>query len=300
MALSIRLGGERALAVIHRVDDRDHLARRLHQDRYTAAYALAQLDDQMWPDAEFYSCTTAQGEAIVCHSHGGLGYATTVTGPASAVRAILRLHTGYPITFAIAEPHHVKPLESVYRLKTLKRMSRMLVSRDTFRRVQSLQPVRGKLQPLLGAHAELVNRLYNAEGDPTFYRPDHIGDGCYWGLVDDERLVAIAGTHAIGRTHRIAILGNVFTHPRYRGRGHATAVTSAVTAALLDEVDDVVLSVDPDNGPAVRAYLKLGYRQIGEIIEASAEREASTLMTAVHRWAARRRSPDGSQEVVKT
>ena len=300
MALSIRLGDERSLAAIHRVDDRGYLARRLHQDRYTAAYALAQLDDEMWPEAECYSCATAQGEAIVCHSRGGLGYATTVSGPGSAVRAILRLHPGYPSTFAIAEPHHVEPLESVYRFKTLKRMSRMLVSRGSFRRVQSFQTVRGKLQPLLGAHVELVNRLYNTEGDPAFYRPEHIGEGCYWGLVDDERLVAIAGTHAIGRTHRIAILGNVFTHPRFRGRGHGTAVTSAVTEALLAEVDEVVLSVDPDNGPAVRAYLNLGYRPIGEIIEASAEREASTLMTAVRRWAARRRSPDGSQEVVST
>ena len=151
---------------------------------------------------------------------------------------------------------------------------------------------------MLGAHADLLNRLYNSEGDPTHYRREHIADGCYWGVVDEERLVAVAGTHAIGRTHRIAILGNVFTHPRFRGRGHATTATSAVTAALLEQVDEVVLSVDPENAPAVHAYRKLGYRHVGDIIEASATRHTGTLVTAVRRWAARRRSPDGEREVV--
>ena len=300
MALSLRLGDARTWTAVQREHDRAALAERLERDRYSAAYALAQLDDGMWEQAEYFSCGTPQGEAIVCHSRGGLGFATTLAGPEVGARAILGLHPGYANTFAIGEPAHVPALETVYHFRTLKRMWRMLVSRSTFRPVQSFQSVRGKVQPLLGAHVDLVNRLYNAEGDPTFYRPDHIGDGCYWGLIDEERLVAIAGTHAIGRTHGIAILGNVFTHPRFRGRGHATTVTSAVTEALLEQVEDVVLSVDPDNAPAVRAYHNLGYAHVGEIIEASATRETSTLVTAVRRWAARRRSPDGSQEVVST
>ena len=282
------------------MDDRAALAQRLHADRYNAAYALAQLDDAAWGAAEYFSCETANGEALVCHSHGGLGFATTLAGPADGVEAILRLHPGFASTFTIGDPQHVDALRSVYDFRQLKRMSRMLVGRDSFQPVEYLQPVRGQLQPMLGAHVPLINRLYNAEGEPTYYRSEHIAEGCYWGLVEDERLVAIAGTHAIGRTHRIAILGNVFTHPRFRGRGHATAVTSAVTAALLAEVDEVVLSVDPDNGAAVHAYHKLGYRAVGEIIEASASRRTSTLITAFRRWVARQRGPDGTREVVST
>jgi RimJ/RimL family protein N-acetyltransferase len=294
MALSIRLGDARSTVEIVRSTDRDALATRLQADRYNAAYALAQLDDRAWDDAVFYSCQTPNGESIVCHSHGGLGNATTLAGPAAGAAAILRLHPGFPTTFAISDPSHVEALESSYTFRHITRMMRMLVTRETF------QPSGGEAQPMLGAHVDLLNRLYNAEGDPTHYRREHIADGCYWGVVDEERLVAVAGTHAIGRTHGIAILGNVFTHPRFRGRGHATTATSAVSAALLEQVDEVVLSVDPDNAPAVHAYGKLGYRHVGDIIEASATRHTGTLVTAIRRWAARRRGPDGEREVVST
>lgn len=294
MALSIRLGDPRPMVEIFQTSDRDGLGDRLEADRYNAAYALAQLDDEAWEEAEFYACLTPTGEAIVCHSRGGLGHATTLAGPLEGVTAILQLHPGFPNTFAISDPEHVEALESVYTFRHITRMMRMLVTRETFR------PNGADAQPMLGAHVDLLNRLYNAEGDPTHYRREHIADGCYWGVVDEERLVAVAGTHAIGRRHSIAILGNVFTHPRFRGRGHATTATSAVTAALLEQVDEVVLSVDPQNDPAVRAYRNLGYRHVGDIIEASATRHTGTLVTAVRRWAARRRGPDGEREVVST
>ena len=294
MALSLRLGDTRTMVEVVRSRDRDFLSERLQADRYNAAYALAQLDDDAWIESEFFLCNTPNGLAVVCHSRGGLGFATTLAGPSDGVRAILALHPGFPTTFAIADPHHVEALETAYTFRHVTRMMRMLVTRQSFR------PNNRPAQPMLGAHVQLLNRLYNAEGDPTHYRKDHIAEGCYWGVVDNERLVAVAGTHAIGRSHNIAILGNVFTHPRFRGRGHATTATSAVTAALLEQVDEVVLSVDPENAPAVQAYRNLGYRQVGEIIEASATRHTGTLITAVRRWAARRRGPDGEREVVST
>jgi len=294
MALSIRLGDARRRVEITRALDRDALGQRLQADRYNAAYALAQLDEDAWPDAEFFTCDSPNGESVVCHSRGGLGNATTLAGPADGISAILNLHPGYPSTFVISDPRHVDALQTVYTARRITRMMRMLVTRETFR------PNNREAQPMLGAHADLLNRLYNAEGEPVHYRREHIANGCYWGVVDEARLVAVAGTHAIGRTHGIAIPGHVFTHPRFRGRGHATTATSAVTAALLEQVGEVVLSVDPANLPAVHAYHKLGYRQVGDIIEASATRHTGTLITAVRRWVARRRGPDGEREVVST
>ena len=294
MALSLRLGDSSEYVEVRRACDRGQLARALDSDRYNAAYALAQLDDDAWPDAEFYTCHTSGGAAIVCHARGGLGQATSLTGPADGVRAILDLHPGFANTFAIAGLQHREAIERVYTFRQITRMLRMLVTADSFR------PARRPGRPMTGAHVDLLNRLYNAEGEPTHYRREHIADGCYWGAVDEERLVAVAGTHAIGRSQGIAIVGNVFTHPRFRGRGHAATVTSAVTAALLEQVDDVVLSVDPNNAHAIRAYQRLGYRPVGEIYEASATRHTGTLVTAVRRWAARRRGPDGEREVVST
>lgn len=296
MALSLGFGAARRPIEIVREYDRERIADLLISDRHIAAYALAQLDDDAWPDAEFLVARGPSGTGLLCHSRGGLGFATTLSGAKEAVAAILRLHPGFARTFAIAGEEHLEALEAVYHFQRVTQMVRMAVTREGFRPVSS--SAMEAAQPMLSAHVDLVNMLYNAEGDPTHYRPEHISDGCYWGVTDEERLVAVAGTHAIGRRHGIAIVGNVFTHPRFRSRGHGTTVTSAVTAALLEQVDEVVLSVKRDNVPALRAYNRLGYRVVGEIVEASAVRETSTLITALRRWAARRRGDDGEREVV--
>jgi predicted GNAT family acetyltransferase len=79
--------------------------------------------------------------------------------------------------------------------------------------------------------------------------------GIYCGAYVAGTLVAVAGTHAIARRHRIAAIGNVFTHPTHRGRGLA-ATTGAVAQALVpDGAREVALNVAANNcsRPATRA-----------------------------------------------
>ena len=95
----------------------------------------------------------------------------------------------------------------------------------------------------------------------------------YFGANVGERLVAVAGTHAVSPTHGVAVVGNVYTHPRYRGRGLGALVTSAVTAAVIEACPLVVLSVDPRNRAAARAYQRLGYEGDCRLIEAASTRK---------------------------
>ena len=305
MALSLRLGQARERIVISRRRDVDGLAAQLQPRRYLAAYALAQLEPGAWERSEWWSCVTSGGggqdglgvmggEAIVCHSLGGLGAATTLLGAADGVGEILALHPGPARTFAICEPHHLGALEGAHELPTQRRMLRMLATRRTFRPVG---PLTGETLELSGRHVQVVNRLYSSEGGPTRYAREHIEEGCYQGVVAEGRLVAVAGTHSISRRYGISVLGNVFTHPQQRGFGFGTAATSAATAALLRETEEVVLSVDPQNEPAVRAYRRLGYVEVGAIVEASASRRVSGVQTTLRRWLARRRG-GGADEIV--
>ncbi len=293
MTLSLRLGLARERLEIRRRSDPAALAAQLHANRYTAAYALAQLEPGAWERSEWWSCRLPQGEAIVCHSHAGLGEATTLIGPPDGVQQILSLHPGPIRTFAICEPQHLDALQRVHTLSTCRQMARMLVTAETFR------PLGGETLRLLGGNVQVLNRLYSSEGGPTRYAREHIDEGCYHGVVSEGRLVAAAGTHSISRSHGIAVLGNVFTHPQHRGRGHATAATSAVTAQLLQEAGEVVLSVDPQNTPALRAYRKLGYSEVGSIVEASAGRRAGSVQVSLRRWLARRRGDGGGEAVLQ-
>ena len=60
----------------------------------------------------------------------------------------------------------------------------------------------------------------------------------------------------------------------YRNRGMATAVTSAVTEAALEDHRDVVLNVRQDNLPAASVYRRLGFEVHGPFIEGPAVRRA--------------------------
>jgi predicted GNAT family acetyltransferase len=70
-------------------------------------------------------------------------------------------------------------------------------------------------------------------------------------------------------------VGNVYVHPRYRGQGLGTVVTSRVTEELLGRGLLVVLDVEEGNAPALRVYEKLGYERHCAFVECLGRRKAA-------------------------
>jgi len=258
---------------------------------YTA-YALGQLEPALFPRTRWYYARGTTGTGLVLHSRGGLGDATFVLGDPDAVSAILSIHPGTAQTYATCQPQHLDTLRRYFRLANQQPMIRMAVTRERFEPVVD-QPT----AVLSGIDIRKVNALYGSEGGPSYYIPEHIDSGVYRGVVEEGRLVAIAGTHVVSRQEGVAVVGNAFTHPDYRGKGYATATTSAVTDTLLKYCDHVVLTVDPNNTPAVAAYARLGYREVCQLVEASAaRRDPSGIGSSLRRFRAaiRGRKYDGS------
>ncbi len=253
--------------VVEEIRDPDRIREILLPRVEYTAYALGQLEPGLFERTRWFSARGDTGTGLVLHSRGGLGDATFVMGDPDAVAAILSIHPGTQHTYATCQPQHVEALQRTYRLATQQPMIRMGVTPDTFVPVHNVQTVL-----LGGVDIRRVNSLYGTEGGPSYYIPEHIESGLYRGVVKDGRLVAVAGTHVVSPHQRVAVVGNVFTHPAYRGRGYATAATSAVSEALFHYCDHVVLTVDPKNGPAVHAYERLGYREVYHLVEASAGR----------------------------
>jgi ribosomal protein S18 acetylase RimI-like enzyme len=258
---------------------------------YTA-YALGQLEPALFPRTRWLYARGTTGTGLVLHSRGGLGDATFVLGDPDAVAAILSIYPGTAQTYATCQPQHLDVLRRYYRLASQQPMIRMGVTKEHFQPLTDRHAI-----VLTGIDIRRVNSLYGSEGGPSYYIPEHIDSGVYRGVVQDGRLVAVAGTHVVSRQEGVAVVGNVFTHPDYRGRGHATATTSAVTEALLEYCDHVVLTVDPNNTPAVAAYARLGYREVCQLVEASAaRRDPSGIGSSLRRIRAaiRGRKYDGS------
>jgi RimJ/RimL family protein N-acetyltransferase len=253
--------------VVKELHDRAEIRELLLPRVEYTAYALGQLEPGLFERSRWFRAHGDTGSGLVLHSRGGLGDAMFVSGDPGAVGAILSIQPGPGQTYATCQPQHVDELRRVYRLANTKPMIRMGVTPATFRPVES-----GTVIPLTGLDIRRINQLYSTEGGSSYYAAEHIEGGVYKGVVVGGRLAAVAGTHVVSRQEQVAVVGNVFTDPRHRGQGFATACTSAVTAQLLEHCTNVVLTVDPDNSPAVAAYRRLGYQEVCQLVEASATR----------------------------
>jgi ribosomal protein S18 acetylase RimI-like enzyme len=278
---------------VERLDDRDRIRALLESRRPYAAYALGQLEPHLFRQTEWWRASCEGREALVLHSRGGLGHATFTLGETGALDALLRVHPGSRQTFLTCEPQHLATVLRHFDLDQRQAMIRMQVTRDTFRPVTA-----PGIRRLRGVDFREINRLYRVDGVPSYYSARQIDDAVYFGVEDDHRLVAVAGTHVISLASQIAVVGNVYTHPRYRGQKLAQAATSAVTEHLLQTCREVVLSVDPSNAPAVTAYARIGYGEIARLVEGAAvRRDILGAATVIRRFAARVRGPKGTELV---
>lgn len=257
--------------LIEELGDPGAIRRVLETRRGYAAYALGQLDSRLFSLVRCWQAKGSTGQALLLLSGGGLGNALFSMGENRALAALLQLHRGPRYNYATCQPEHLPVLRRFFSIAHEQPMLRMAVNAESFRPAESL-PAGVMLRQLRGREVRVVNALYNTEGAPAYYTATHLEDGLYYGVFERQRLVSVAGTHVISSELDIAVVGNVFTHPQFRGRGYARLVTGAVTAELLRGCRDVVLTVDPDNAPAVAAYRRLGYADECRLLEAAVVR----------------------------
>src|SRR5262249_30759014 len=142
---------------------------------------------------------------------------TTISpfGDPSGVAALLAQTTLPHTALVQTTAEHRALLEVLYRpAPHWSAMLRMAVTAETF----TPRVVSESVTRLSAADLAAVNELlqFNAESP---FRPDLLDQGSFYGLRDDGRLSALAGTHVVAAAYGIAVVGNVFTHPDARGRG---------------------------------------------------------------------------------
>ncbi len=233
----------------------------LGRDRVYSAYALGALEIEQW------SCLTAlmardEQEAELGFSLLAQPVEAAMTlflmGSPAAVEEILQ----HPMARSVyawisAKEEHLACLTKYWRLDEPERMLRMTANRGSFR-----PPARNEgcgLRRLGPADGMALAEAYEvAFGTPAAARL--LERGPYYGVWRAGRLISVAGTHLVSRGFRLACVGNVWTNPGHRGQGLATLTVGAVTAALLETCEEVVLNVREDNQSARRVYERLGYR----------------------------------------
>ncbi len=189
-----------------------------------------------------------------------------VSGEPAPVGQLLREAVHEP-RIIVAAPLPVRAaVASVYRFERSDTMHRMVVDATAFVPREDHHVVRLDAERL-----DDVVELYG-NASRAYFTPERLDRELYFGVYAGASLVSAAGTHVRSAAAGIAAVGNVLTRFPYRGRGMATACTSAVTSAALTGHRDVVLNVRRDNASASSVYRRLGYRVHASFVEGPAIR----------------------------
>lgn len=237
---------------LRRVREPTAIARLLAGDALYAAYPLGELETLTTSNvsALLYQGRDGQARAVERKVFGGA--VLFLDGAARAVGALLDALQPSKAAYT-CRPEHLPELRRRFALRDGEEMRRMVVDRASFQAAAA--PGCRRLGP---GDAAVINGVY-ATGAPGFVSADQVRHGVYYGCWRDGQLAAVAGTHFIAPRVGLASVGNVYTHPDWRGQGLAHACVGQVTADLLMTCPDVVLNVRADNAPALRVYHGLGY-----------------------------------------
>ena len=247
---------------IKRLDAKAEIYGFLSEDRLYAAYAICDLEPIPFRQCEWHaSSRNGRLTALGLCFRGLPPDRVFLMGPTEDLVPILGGALKAAKAHFACRPQHLRTLRRFYSLRTVEVMQRM------FLRPEEFNPAQGTVERLGPRHVHLLQDLYRWYGDVAF-APYQLDQGVFYGVQEAGRLVATAGTHLVSRTYRLGIVGNVFTHPDYRGRGFATVCTSAVVEELISQSLDVVLNVGQTNEAASRVYQRLGFQVYCPFIEA--------------------------------
>jgi GNAT superfamily N-acetyltransferase len=246
----------------------------LQLDRVVNCFALADLLPPFRQHTRISLAAHAQsGETatLLMLEHPALCVLAT-SGQAAGVAALLA-HLSLPaIPLIQALPEHWPLLACHYELPVSPRdLLRLNLTAQTFQRPSSPLPPAERL-----TRADLPALLDLYEFFPKgHFLPGLLDEGVFYGIREEEWLIAAGGTHVLALPYGLTVLGNIFTHPDWRGRGCAQAVVVALVTDLLARgCQDVILNVDIDNLPAIHVYTKLGFQPRCHIWSGPARRRA--------------------------
>lgn len=113
----------------------------------------------------------------------------------------------------------------------------------------------------------IINELYAISYPKNWFDSRVLKTGKYLGYFINGMLIGIAGIHVYSEKYKVAALGNICTHPEYRGQKIAFKLTSVLCNDLMKTVDTIGLNVKSDNIAAIKCYEKIGFKIIGHYDE---------------------------------
>jgi ribosomal protein S18 acetylase RimI-like enzyme len=249
--------------------DKKRLLEHFRKDPVLFAYHIGDLDDFYFPNCQWgagYGNSPRIEECVLVYT--GLALPTVLAFGVSDRYANL-LEEFAPLFPAKFYCHYQDPYGDI--------LSREYQGADlgihhkmALRRLHKSGPLKtgAEIIRLDQSHEQPLQALYESAYPDNYFSSRMLATGKYFGCFVDGRLVAVSGVHVDSARYGITVLGNITTHPDFRGRGLAHAATSRLVEELTGEGKRVCLNVKADNAPAIRCYERLGFEAVHEYREA--------------------------------
>lgn len=239
--------------------DWDAARQLLERDRNWCAYALADLD----PALREFSDVWMDRESLLLRYRGLAPAVLFAYGGPEQIRDLCTNLEPAQYVFTL-DPAVRTALDDFFQIEHEVEMHRM-----NYHGTQRMSPPPELASRLSGGQLDDILALMGDQPDrPDAFNPAQLSSGIFFGVWQEGRLVAMAGTHVVSRVMDVAALGNVFTHPDWRGRGFARAASAAVLNDLLTcGIRTIVLNTQVHNQAAVKLYQSLGFESYCHYME---------------------------------
>ncbi len=123
-----------------------------------------------------------------------------------------------------------------------------------------------ELETLIGMGQAMQREIFELEGmdDESLGELLRVQIELGGAFVREADGMVVSKAEATPAVPHAALMGGVYTLPEHRGRGHSTACVAALCERMLEQVDVMTLSVEPDNEAAYRAYRRIGFEKAAD------------------------------------
>lgn len=249
---------------LHIVTDKAVIEAFLRRDMSLYAYSLGDLDDFFWPYTAWYGWYGRGKLLSLFLLYRGTGLSPVLLALEERERAAAAALLGELLPrlpqrfYSHASPYLGPALAGRASVESHGLYSKMsLVAGDRLGAgILPEYPAR----PVLAEDLPAIMELYGLAYPANWFDRRMLETGKYQGAFCGSRLIAIAGVHVYSKRYGIATLGNITTHPDFRGKGLGASITATVCEDLLKDVGFIGLNVKADNRAAIRCYEKIGFK----------------------------------------
>jgi ribosomal protein S18 acetylase RimI-like enzyme len=239
--------------------DKKAIYRFLSKTPELQLYTIGDLDDFFWPSTVWYALSDKTEIQAIALLYTGMNPSTLLhffdKDPYSSRELIKSIKKLLPEKFNV----HLSPgLTDLFGkeniLEDYGHNYRMILGRDPAA-VKDDNIRRLKISDL-----HKIKELYAVAYPGNWFDGRMAETGKYFGYFQKERLIGVSGIHVYSEEYRIAALGNIATHPDFRGQQIAFKLTSVLCTDLKNSVDIIGLNVKSDNRAAIKCYENLGFK----------------------------------------